>query len=105
MDFAKLERMWEQYFKKNDCSLKYNDDFCSWRVKMETRMTLAEIIEKWLLENKYDGLFNAEDECACEIGDLMPCIGPQIDCEPGYKGPCDCKDNHDWHMGFEKYNG
>jgi len=28
-----MTRLWEEHFKKNDMSLKYSDDFCSWEVK------------------------------------------------------------------------
>jgi hypothetical protein len=33
MDFGKLTELWEEHFKKNDTSLKYSDDFCSWEIK------------------------------------------------------------------------
>lgn len=45
--------------------------------------TIVEILEKWLMENGYDGLFG--DDCGCRIGDLMACGEPQIDCKAGYK--------------------
>ena len=60
-------------------------------------MNVEEIVEKWLIDNGYDGLFN--DDCACEIGDIAPCCGISGDCQAGYKGPCpeDCGD-HDYHI-------
>jgi len=48
-------------------------------------MTVSEIIEKYLKENGYDGLYNLNGECACEIGDLIPCVDYCGDCKPGYK--------------------
>jgi len=65
---------------------------------MEEGINLTGILKKWLTENKYDGLFNYECECACIIDDLVPCGDPQEDCEPGYRSPCDCIDDHDWHI-------
>jgi len=64
-------------------------------------MTVKEIVTKYLKENGYDGLCHAECECACELGELMPCDEPCEECEPGYKVPCDCGD-HDFHIVPEK---
>ena len=50
-------------------------------------MDVKDIIEAWLKENGYDGLYG--EECACRIDDLMPCEEPGTDCEAGYEGPCD----------------
>ena len=58
-------------------------------------MTIQEIIKRFLLENKYDGLFN--DDCACENADLFPCSQVDVSCEAGFKVPCDCGD-HDFHI-------
>lgn len=61
-------------------------------------MTVREIIEKYLEDNKLDGLFSDGGECACEKGDLFPCGEPFEDCEPGIKKNCteDCV-----HEGLE----
>jgi len=48
-------------------------------------MTVSEIIEKYLKENGYDGLYNLNGECGCEIDDLIPCMDYCGDCKPGYK--------------------
>ena len=47
-------------------------------------MDIAEIVEKYLRENKFDGLY-VPGECAC-VDDLFPCDGDGsiLDCEPGY---------------------
>ena len=59
-------------------------------------MNVREIVQKYLKENGFDGIYN--DECACLTDDLAPCSESMDDCEPGYRGPCDCGD-HDWHIG------
>jgi len=48
-------------------------------------MTVYEIIEKYLKENGYDGLYEPYSECDCKIGDLIPCFGHFGRCKPGYK--------------------
>ena len=64
---------------------------------------VSQIIEKWLKENGYDGLWS--EECGCEIGALCPCCCSEsvLSCEPGYKRPCpkECGD-HDFHIGPDK---
>ena len=71
-------------------------------------MNIQEIVEKYLIDNSYDGLFG--DYCGCEIGDLMPC-GEPGNCEAGYKGPCpgpeDCENGGGcrWHIAKEKAEG
>ena len=59
-------------------------------------MNIKKILSKWLVDNGYDGLFNG-NECACLNDDLFPCSCDPSDCEPGYKGVCDCGD-HDYHL-------
>ena len=48
-------------------------------------MDIEEIVETYLRENKFDGLY--VDDCACNIDDLFPCGGDGsiLDCEPGYR--------------------
>ena len=55
------------------------------------------IIEDWLQTHGYDGLY-APGECACKIGDLVPCSEPFESCRAGHVGPCDCG-GHDLHIG------
>ena len=68
-------------------------------------MTVKEIVEKYLKDNKYDGLY-AESTCACVITDLMPCCDACFSCEPGYlqerQGESDCLPEHDFYIGPEK---
>jgi len=46
-------------------------------------MDVKEIVEKYLEENGFDGLFYP-GECACRCGDLAPCDHILLECEPGY---------------------
>ena len=46
-------------------------------------MNVREIVEKYLRENKYDGL--AGDECGCDIDDLMVCESECQGCVAGHK--------------------
>ena len=52
-------------------------------------MRLKEIIQEYLTKHGYDGLYNAECECACENDDLFPCDGNISNCYPGYYIPKD----------------
>ena len=64
---------------------------CSGR-RQGGKMQVYEIIENYLKENGYDGLFNSDFECGCETGGLFSeCREPQEDCRAGYKVPCDGK--------------
>ena len=50
--------------------------------------SIREIVEKWLLEHGYDGLWwdsASEDTCGCCMDDLMPCDEPNmLLCRAGY---------------------
>ncbi len=70
-------------------------------------MNVKEIVEKYLKENGYDGLFH-EGDCGCEVGDLAPCDGSALDCEPGYKiDGCssECGAGCEFHFGPKKPGG
>lgn len=43
--------------------------------------TVRVIIERYLRENGYDGLFGLD--CGCEKEDLAPCCNYCLECEPG----------------------
>ncbi len=61
-------------------------------------MNVRGIIQQYLKDNGYDGLFYP-GECACKVDDLIPCNADcYMDCEPGYVTPCNCGD-HDFHIG------
>ena len=64
-------------------------------------MKVKEILQQWLKDNGYDGLFC--EYCGCERDDICPCdLSPNIvDCEPGYKFMgCneECGEGCDWHI-------
>jgi len=71
-------------------------------------MTVREIVEKYLEDNGYDGLYNTDKECACSLSDLIPCCDGFHDCEPGHEVPCpavsggecpyNCSGEYDYHM-------
>jgi len=88
------------------CYDKIFDGHCMHTPLYETKiiggnMNVREIIENWLKENGYDGLYYP-DECACTIHDLMPCHGSQAcDCEPGYEHPGD--EESPFYIKKEKY--
>jgi hypothetical protein len=48
-------------------------------------MNCIEIIDIYLKENEYDGLFNTDSECSCAVNDLSPCGELNAEnCEVGY---------------------
>ena len=70
---------------------------------MKPNPTVAEIVREWLEQRSYDGLFN--DDCGCQLSDLMPCGYPQPDCEAGYRREgCtpECGAGCDFHICREK---
>ena len=64
-------------------------------------MNVKKIVVQYLRDGKFDGLWNAWAECGCLIDDLAPCGDLPLDCEPGYKIPCDCGEC-DYHVGPRK---
>ena len=63
----------------------------------KTSETVLEILEREIRAKEHDGLFNAAADCACEAGDLVPCVGIQAECMTGVMAPCDCGE-HAWHI-------
>ena len=48
--------------------------------------TVIDIIKQYLVDNDYDGLYNDEIDCACEVSDLAPCCEiSKGECTSGYK--------------------
>lgn len=71
-------------------------------------MILFDIMKQWIKDNGYDGLFNTEIPCACDLGDFMPCEEPSVNCEPGYRGKdltCDCESDIKYYIAMEKDSG
>lgn len=63
--------------------------------------TVTQIVERWLTENKYDGLFNSEADCACGVGGLAPCGYISGECEAGFRVKCgdECGLGCGFHIG------
>lgn len=51
-------------------------------------MTIKEIVQKYLTENKYDGLTLPDYDCGCGINDLMPCGEINENCKVAKKVSC-----------------
>ena len=54
---------------------------------MKTNPLVVQMVERFLRKNGYDGLFQPEGPCGCELGDIAPCGQIGGDCEAGYKVP------------------
>ncbi len=53
-------------------------------VVQDGTMNVYDIVQKYLKDNGYDGLY--AEECGCILEDLMPCDGDcAFHCEPGYR--------------------
>jgi len=52
-------------------------------------MNCREIIDKYLRDNGFDGLYHEELECGCTIDRLMLCDSCPDQCQAGHKIPCD----------------
>lgn len=61
-------------------------------------MTIIDIVKKYLLENKYDGLCDCENECGCRLDDLAPCGEMSGRCEAGHLIECNCGEGCDYHI-------
>jgi len=59
--------------------------------------TVMEIVRQHLRYAGYDGLYNADAECACKVDRLAPCDEMSETCRAGWEVPCDCGE-HDWHI-------
>lgn len=50
-------------------------------------MNILEIVENYLKDNNYDGLYlyDGDVNCGCDLGDLAPCEEMSPECEAAYK--------------------
>ena len=64
-------------------------------------MKVIEIVKAHLVQNGFDGLYQPDAECACEISDLQPCGDEFGSCKAGYKRD-DPSSPGDWLIGPEK---
>ena len=53
-------------------------------------------LRQWLIDNRYDGLYESLQPCGCGVDDFIPCTNIDIgtDCMPAYTVPCDCGGEH-----------
>lgn len=68
---------------------------------MKDSKSVREIVEAYIRENGFDGLFNSDLECACRVDDLEPCGCFSDECQVGCEYPCPkstCGE-HDYHIG------
>ena len=59
--------------------------------------TLLWVMDQYLRENGYDGLFNPTLGCGCFLEDLMSCGEPDIRCTAGKE----IKTERKWFVGSE----
>jgi len=67
--------------------------------KKGIKMDIDDIIEKYLIDNGFDGLCQVDCECACLLDDLFPCGDIYFSCRPGFKiDGCTCGEGCDFHV-------
>ncbi len=64
------------------------------------------IIFAYLKSNGYDGLYH-DNDCGCELDDLVPCGEDPSQCVPGHYVPCDAETCEagggcPWHIGEKR---
>ena len=57
--------------------------------------TVVEIVKAFLKQNGYDGLYNTDRYCRCQLSDLVPCGEIGSDCQAGFKVPCPGGDDYE----------
>ena len=50
-------------------------------------MNLQTVVENWLKDHGYDGLYHPDMGCGCRLGELLPCQDPSPECLVGYSVP------------------
>lgn len=68
----------------------------------EQNPTVQEIVEKFLRENGFDGLFCEDLDCACNLEDLITCQDDCHECEAGYNVPCEDTSEYNFCIGRKK---
>jgi hypothetical protein len=61
-------------------------------------MDVSDIVLAYLKEHGYDGLVDPDGECACDVTSLAPCDHLTEHCLAGWKVPCNCGQECDWHI-------
>lgn len=65
-----------------------------------SKIGAIQIVEKYLKENGFDGLYS--DECGCELSDLAPCESMSDECHPGYKIKTPHGEDGGWQITTKK---
>lgn len=51
-------------------------------------MNVLSIVKFYLAEKGFDGLYNMDGDCACDVTDLSPMSCMTEECKPGYREKC-----------------
>ena len=63
-------------------------------------MNVKDFLDNCLKRDGFEGLYNAEMECGCVVGDLEPCGNVDLqNWAPGNIIKCDCENRCDFHVG------
>ena len=57
-----------------------------------------EMVNRFLIEKRFQGLYNEDTGCACGFDDLAQCGEIKNDCRAGYSTKATCG-YHDFHIG------
>ena len=64
----------------------------------EGTITVKKIVTDWLREHGFDGLWH-DNDCGCMGDELFVCMGCGDQCQPGYRLPCTCGGECNYHIG------
>lgn len=78
-----------------DCKIKIEGS--ERRMKNENCVKIRDIVECFVKENGYDGLYSV-DRCACKLDNLMHCDEFRSDCEAGFFIP---EDDEEFDPAYE----
>ena len=84
---AKTVREWYAYHGGEESGVTLEQTSKIWDAAIKSitprKLTIKDIIKKYLVDNGYDGLCN--EECGCGIAEMPACCGPFDECQPAYK--------------------
>ena len=62
-------------------------------VSPHVERTVMDIVELYLRQHRYDGLYHSETDCGCHVESLMPCGSYSGECLPGFDHPEKAKED------------